>query len=92
MYVYEQENYLFDIFENILQKRLKNSSMDEQKGLILWVVLIGIGNYQSNSVLGLNFHLSDASFYDKNVTRGGSIYAGLNIHVIAEVGDYNYNS
>lgn len=57
-----------------------------------WDVLLGAGDYNENSALGPNFHLTDVNFYDMNVSGGDSVYAGLNVHVVAEVGDYNSNS
>ena len=57
-----------------------------------WDVLLGSGDYDENSALGPNFHLTDVNFYDMNVSGGDSVYAGLNVHIVAEVGDYNSNS
>lgn len=57
-----------------------------------WDVLLGSGDYNENSALGPNFHLTDVNFYDMNVSGGDSVYAGLNVHIVAEVGDYNPNS
>lgn len=57
-----------------------------------WDVLLGSGDYDENSALGPNFHLTDVSIYDMNVSGGDSVYTGLNVYVVAEVGDYNPNS
>lgn len=57
-----------------------------------WDVLLGAGDYDENSVLGPYFRLTDVNFYDMNVSGGDSVYAGLNVHIVAEVGDYNSNS
>ena len=57
-----------------------------------WDVLLGAGDYDENSALGPNFRLTDVNFYDINVSGGDSVYAGLNVHIVAEVGDYNSNS
>lgn len=57
-----------------------------------WNVLLGAGDYDENSALGPNFRLTDVNFYDMNVTGGDSLYAGLNVRVVAEVGNYNSNS
>ena len=57
-----------------------------------WDVLLGAGEYDENNALGPNFRLTDVSFYDMNVSGGDSVYAGLNVHIVAEVGDYNSNS
>ena len=57
-----------------------------------WDVLLGAGDYDENSALGPNFHLTDVNFYDMNVSGGDRVYAGLNVHIVAEVGDYNSNS
>ena len=57
-----------------------------------WDVLLGAGDYDENSALGPNFRLTDVNFYDMNVSGGDSVYAGLNVHVVAEVGDYNSSS
>ena len=57
-----------------------------------WDVLLGAGDYDENSALGPNFRLTDVNFYDMNVSGGDSVYAGLNVHIVAEVGDYNSNS
>lgn len=57
-----------------------------------WDVLLGAGDYDENSSLGPNFRLTDVNFYDMNVSGGDSVYAGLNVHIVAEVGDYNSNS
>ena len=40
--------------------------------------------------LGPNFRLTDVNFYDMNVSEA-TPYAGLNVHIVAEVGDYNSN-
>lgn len=57
-----------------------------------WDVLLGAGDFDENSMRGPNFRLTDVSFYDMNVTGGDSVYAGLNVHVVAEVGEYNANT
>lgn len=57
-----------------------------------WDVLLGAGDYDENSALGPNFHLTDVNFYDMNVSGGDRVYAGLNVHIVAKVGDYNSNS
>ena len=57
-----------------------------------WDVLLGAGDYDENSALGPNFRLTDVAFYEMNVSGGDSVYAGLNVHVVAEVGDYNSSS
>lgn len=57
-----------------------------------WDVLLGAGDYDENSALGPNFRLTDVAFYEMNVSGGDSVYAGLNVHIVAEVGDYNSNS
>ena len=57
-----------------------------------WDVLLGAGEYDENNALGPNFRLTDVSFYDMNVSGGDSVHAGLNVHIVAEVGDYNSNS
>lgn len=57
-----------------------------------WDVLLGAGDYDENSALGPNFRLTDVAFYEMNVSGGDSVYAGLNAHIVAEVGDYNSNS
>lgn len=57
-----------------------------------WDVLLGAGDYDENRALGPNFRLTDVNFYDMNVSGGDSVYAGLNVHIVAEVGDYNSNS
>lgn len=57
-----------------------------------WDVLLGAGDFNENSALGPNFHLTDVSFYNMNVSGGDSVYAGLNVHIVAKVGDYNPNS
>lgn len=57
-----------------------------------WDVLLGSGNYDENSALGPNFRLINVTFSDMNVSGGDRVYAGLNVHIVAEVGDYNPNS
>ena len=57
-----------------------------------WDVLIASGDYDENSAMGPNFHLTNVNFNDMNVTGGDSVYAGLNVRVIAEVGNYDSNS
>ena len=57
-----------------------------------WDVLLGAGDYDENSALGPNFRLTDVAFYEMNVSGGDSVYAGLNVHVVAEVGGYNSSS
>lgn len=57
-----------------------------------WNVLLGSGDYSVNSALGPNFRLTNVTFGDMNVSGGDSVYAGLNVHIVAEVGDYNSNS
>lgn len=57
-----------------------------------WDVLLGAGDYDENSALGPNFRLTDVAFYEMNVSGGDSVYVGLNVHIVAEVGDYNSNS
>ena len=57
-----------------------------------WDVLLGAGDFSENSALGPNFHLTDVNVYDMNVSGGDSVYTGLNVHVVAKVGDYNPNS
>lgn len=57
-----------------------------------WDVLLGAGDFNPNSALGPNFHLTDVNFYDMNVSGGDSIATGTNVHVVAEVGDYDANS
>lgn len=57
-----------------------------------WDVLLGAGDFDPNSMRGPNFRLTDVNFYDMNVTGGDSVYAGLNVHVVAEVGQYNANT
>ena len=52
-------------------------------------VLIGAGDFDSNSMRGPNFRLTDVSYYDMNVTGGDSVYVGLNIHIVAKVKEYN---
>ena len=54
-----------------------------------WDVLLGAGDFDENHAWGPNFRLTDVNFYDMNVTGGDSVYAGLNVHVVAEVGEYN---
>lgn len=41
---------------------------------------------------GPNFRLTDVSFYDMNVSGGDSISVGENIHVIANVDEYDSNT
>ena len=36
--------------------------------------------------------MTDVNFSDMNVSGGDSVYAGLNVHVTAKVGNYNPNS
>ncbi len=57
-----------------------------------WDVLLGAGDYDENSALGPNFRLTDVNFHDMNISGADSVYAGLNVHIVAEVGDYNPNS
>lgn len=57
-----------------------------------WDVLLGAGDYDENSALGPNFRLTDVNFSDMNVSGGDSVYAGLNVHIVAEVDDYNSTS
>lgn len=57
-----------------------------------WDVLLGAGDFDENSMRGPNFRLTDVNYYDMNVSGGDSIYVGLNVHVVAEVGDYNSNT
>ena len=57
-----------------------------------WDVLLGAGDFDPNSVRGPNFRLTDVNFSEMNVTGGDSVYAGLNVHVVAEVGQYNANT
>ena len=57
-----------------------------------WDVLLGAGDYDENSASGPNFRLTDVAFYEMNVSGGDSVYAGLNVHIVAEVGNYNSNS
>lgn len=54
-----------------------------------WDVLLGAGNFDENSMRGPNFHLTDVNFSDMNVTGGDSVYAGLNVHIVAKVSNYN---
>lgn len=57
-----------------------------------WDVLLGAGDYNENSMRGPYFHLTDVSYSDMHVTGGDSVFAGLNVHVVAEVGNYNANT
>ena len=57
-----------------------------------WDVLLGAGDFDPNSMRGPNFRLTDVNFSEMNVTGGDSVYAGLNVHVVAEVGQYNANT
>lgn len=57
-----------------------------------WDVLLGAGDFEPNSMRGPNFRLTDVAFYDMNVSGGDSVYAGLNVHIVAEVGQYNPNT
>lgn len=57
-----------------------------------WDVLLGAGDFDPNSMRGPNFRLTDVNYYDMNVTGGDSVYAGLNVHVVAKVGEYNSNT
>ena len=57
-----------------------------------WDVLLGAGDFDPNSMRGPNFRLPDVSYYDLNVSGGDSVYAGLNVHVVARVGKYNANT
>ena len=55
-------------------------------------VLIGAGDYDANHQVGPYFHLTNVNFNDMNVTGGDSVYTGLNVHVVAEVGNYDSDS
>lgn len=55
-------------------------------------VLIGAGDYDANHQVGPYFHLTNVNFNDMNVTGGDSVYTGLNVHVVADVGSYDSNS
>ncbi len=57
-----------------------------------WDVLLGAGDFDANSMRGPNFRLTDVNYYDMNVTGGDSVYTGLNVHIVAEVGAYNANT
>lgn len=57
-----------------------------------WDVLLGAGDFDPNSMRGPNFRLTDVNFSEMNVTGGDSVYAGLNVHIVAEVGQYNTNT
>lgn len=57
-----------------------------------WDILFGAGDFNENSMRGPNFHLTDVNYYDMNVSGGDSVYVGLNVYVVAEVGDYNTNT
>lgn len=57
-----------------------------------WDVLIGAGDFDENKMRGPNFRLTDVSFYDMNVSGGDSISVGENIHVIANVDEYDSNT
>lgn len=57
-----------------------------------WDVLLSAGDFDKDIAWGPAFHLTDVNFYDMNVTGGDSVYAGLNVHVVTEVGEYNLNS
>ena len=57
-----------------------------------WDVLIASGDYDENSVMGPNFHLTNVNFNDMNVTGGDSVYSGLNVRIVAEVANYDSNS
>ena len=52
-------------------------------------VLIGAGDYDPNSTKGPYFHLTDVNFYDMNVVGTDSVYTGLNMHIKAEVGEFD---
>ena len=68
-----------------------NSIQNHEDYTTRWDVLLGAGNFDENSAIGPNFRLTNVNFSDMNVSGGDSIYAGLNVHVIAEVGTYNPN-
>lgn len=57
-----------------------------------WDVLLGAGDFDPESMRGPNFRLTDVNFSEMNVTGGDSVYAGLNVHVVAKVGQYNANT
>lgn len=69
-----------------------NSMQHHEKYTTRWDVLLGAGDFNENSALGPNFYLTDVNFSDMNVSGGDSVYAGLNVHVTAKVGNYNPNS
>lgn len=52
-------------------------------------LLIGAGDYDPNSLRGPNFHVTNVNYYDMNVTGGDSVFVGLNVHIVARVGEYN---
>ena len=53
---------------------------------------MGAGDVDPESMRGPNFRLTDVNFSEMNVTGGDSVYAGLNVHVVAKVGQYNANT
>ena len=52
-------------------------------------VLIGANDYDLYRAYGPNFHLTNVNYYDMNVSGSDSVYAGLNVHIVAKVEDYD---
>lgn len=57
-----------------------------------WDVLLGAGDFDTNRMRGPNFRLTDVNYYDMNVTGGDSVHVGVNVYVVARVGNYNANT
>lgn len=58
-------------------------------------MLIGSGDFDENSMRGPNFHLTDVNAFDMDLDTlylEEVLCVGKNIHIIAEVDDYNSNS
>lgn len=58
-------------------------------------ILLGCGNYDTNKVLGPNFHLTNVNATDMQLNTlypEEIIYVGKNVHIIAKVISYNPNT
>ena len=58
-------------------------------------ILIGTGDYDENSMIGPGVQFSDVNAHDCGVDKvylDQYLKIGYNVHIIAEVGEYNSNT
>lgn len=77
-------------FDGCVTSMQNHSSYDTR-----YDILIGAGDFDQNSMSGPNFHLTDVSAFDMDLDTmylEEVLSVGKNIHIIAEVDDYNSNT